>query len=367
MTHQIELYLDNRIYSGWKELSITRSIEEIAGQFTLGVTVNSGDSPLVLKAGTACKLEINGQRVVTGYVDTIEIDVEGKSRTTTVTGRDKTGDLVDCAAIHGKGQWRNVTLEQIARDLCQPFGVRVIWQVQLAAAATKFKVWQIEPGETVFDSLSRAARHRGVLLTSNANGDLVFTMASQVRAGSLILGMSKDDQSSCTPILAIKTHLSWMERFSLYRVKGAAAASGLWGETQTASQSTSVNVDVIDPEITRYRPTIIIADDNFTKAKGNARGSWEQQRSMAHATTATVTVQDWFNQRGQLWTPNQLVTVKATAAGLSDRDLLITTVTFDLTQDGGTVTELELMPREGFEEPAEPDAKTGSVSDGIWR
>ncbi len=137
--------------------------------------------------------------------------------------------------------------------------------------------------------------------------------------------------------------------------------------TQTASQSTSVNVDVIDPDITRYRPTIIIADDNFTKAKGNARGSWEQQRSMAHATTATVTVHDWFNQRGQLWTPNQLVTVKATAAGLSDRDLLITTVTFDLTQDGGTVTELELMPREGFEEPAEPDAKTGSVSDGIWR
>ncbi len=284
-----------------------------------------------------------------------------------MTGRDKTGDLVDCAAIHGKGQWRNVTLEQIARDLCQPFGVSVIWQVQLAAAATKFKVWQIEPGETVFDSLSRAARHRGVLLTSNANGDLVFTMASQVRAGSLILGMSKDDQSSCTPILAIKTHLSWMERFSLYRVKGAAAASGLWGDTQTASQSTSVNVDVIDPDITRYRPTIIIADDNFTKAKGNARGSWEQQRSMAHATTATVTVHDWFNQRGQLWTPNQLVTVKATAAGLSDRDLLITTVTFDLTQDGGTVTELELMPREGFEEPAEPDAKTGSVSDGIWR
>ncbi len=364
MTHKVELYLGNRIYSGWKELSITRSLEECAGQFTLGVTVNAGDSPLVLQAGAACKLEINRQRVITGYVDTVETYMDGKNRTITVTGRDKTGDLVDCAAIHGKGQWRNVTLEQMARDLCQPFGVAVIWQVQLAAAATKFKVWQIEPGETVFDSLSRAARHRGVLLTSNANGDLIFTTASKVRAGSLVLGDASADKSAGTPILAIKTHLSWMDRFSLYRVKGAAAAGGLWGETQTASQSTSVHVDVADPDITRYRPTIIIADDNFTKAKGNARGSWEQKRAMAHATTATVTVQDWFNQRGQLWSPNQLVTVKATAAGLSERDLLITTVTFNMTQDSGTVTELELMPREGFEEPAQPDAK---FNDGIWR
>ncbi|MGE4799946.1 phage baseplate assembly protein [Yersinia hibernica] len=365
MTHRIELYLGNRIYSGWKELSITRSLEEIAGQFTLGVTVNSGDSPLVLKAGTACKLEINGQRIITGYVDTVEIDVEGTSRTTTVTGRDKTGDLVDCAAIHGKGQWRNVSLATIAQDVCQPFGVAVIWQVQLAAAAAKFKVWQIEPGETVFDMLSRAARHRGVLVTSNAQGDLMFTTASKSRAGTLILGTDDSDKNAPgTRILSLKTHLSWAERFSLFRVKGGCSGGGLWGETQTASQATSVHVDVVDPDITRYRPTIIIADDNFTKAKGNARGSWEQKRSMAHATTASATVQDWFNQQGQLWSPNQLVTVKATAAGLSERDLLITTVTFNLTQDGGTVAELELMPREGFEEPAQPDAK---FNDGIWR
>lgn len=230
MTHRIELYLGNRIYSGWKELSITRSLEEVAGQFTLGVTVNTGDSPLVLKAGTACKLEINGQRIITGYVDTVEIDVEGTSRTTTVTGRDKTGDLVDCAAIHGKGQWRNVSLATIAQDVCRPFGVSVIWQVQLPAAAAKFKVWQIEPGETVFDMLSRAARHRGVLITSNANGDLVFTTASKNRAGTLILGTdSSDKKAPGTRILSLKTHLSWAERFSLFRVKGGCSGGGLWG------------------------------------------------------------------------------------------------------------------------------------------
>ncbi|WP_245181479.1 phage baseplate assembly protein [Erwinia tracheiphila] len=213
--------------------------------------------------------------------------------------------------------------------------------------------------------LSRAARHRGVLITSNAQGDLVFTTASKNRAGTLILGPDGSDKdASGTRMLSVKTHQSWAERFSLFRVKGGCSGGGLWGETQTASQATSVYVDVADPDITRYRPTIIIADDNFTKAKGNARGSWEQKRSMAHATTAIATVQDWFNPQGKLWSPNQLVTVRARAAGFPERDLLITTVTFNLTQEGGTVTELELMPREGFEEPAQPDAK---FYDGVWR
>lgn len=364
MTHRIELYLGNKIYSGWKELSVSRSLEEIAGQFTLGVTVKAGDSPLVLKPGSECKLEINGQRIITGYVDTVDTDVDSKNRTTTVTGRDKTGDLVDCAAIHGKGQWRNVSLATIAKDVCKPFGVTVRWQVQLAAAAAPFKVWQIEPGEPVFDMLSRAARHRGVLITSNANGDLVFTTASTTKSGTLLLGTDDNSTAPAARALSVNTHQSWQERYSLFRVKGGCSGGGVWGDTQTASQATSVYVDVTDPEITRYRPTIIIADDNFTKAKGNARGSWEQKRTMAHGTSASITVQDWFDPQGRLWTPNTLVTVKAVAAGIPERDLLITSVKFELTQDSGTITELELMPREGFEEPAQPDAK---INDGVWR
>ena len=369
MASIIELYLGNKIYSGWKELNVTRSIEEVSGQFSLGVTVNTADSPLVLKAGAECKLEIDGWRVITGYVDSIDTSVDDSTRTITITGRDKTGDLVDCAAIHGRGQWRNVTLEAIANDLCKPFGVAVRWAVEAPEASAKFKQWQIEPGETVFDNLSRAARHRGVLLTSNPEGDLVFITAGTKNADTLILGYPDDEEDGKpmgTKILSISTTLSWMDRFSVYCVKGDSSAGGLWGETQTASQSTSVSINVVDPEITRYRPTIILADDNFSKGKGNARGSWEQKRAMAHATTANVTVLGWFNRSDELWQPNQLVTLKAPAAGFDEQDLLIITVTLNLTSDGGTVSELELMPRDGFDEPAQPEGSNSNGNGGLW-
>ncbi|HEQ1857018.1 TPA: phage tail protein [Providencia alcalifaciens] len=366
MANSIELKLGNTIYSGWKKLDVTRSLEDMSGQFSLGITVKNDDSPLVLKPGRACQLAMNGQPVVTGYVDTVEVSISADERTITLSGRDKTGDLVDCAAIHGKGQWRNVNLEAIAKDLCQPFGVTVRWQVADSAAATVFRQWQIEPGETVFDNLSRAARHRGVLMTSNAAGELVFTSASTQTVATLILGKS---ERQGVKILSLDSTLSWQERFSVYRVKGASAAGGRWGETQTPVQSTAIYMDAKDPEITRYRPMIVIADDNMTKAKGTARAAWEQKRAMAHGIKANVTVHGWFQASGPLWQTNNLVVLSAVPAGFVDETLLIVSVNFLLDNDGGTVTRLELMPREGFTEPADPEKSEikGKHSDIRWK
>lgn len=363
MANTIELKLGNTIYSGWKKLDVTRSLEDMSGQFSLGVTVKNNDSPLVLKPGQACQLAMNGQAVVTGYVDSVEVSISADERTITLSGRDKTGDLVDCAAIHGKGQWRNVSLETIAKDLCRPFGVSVRWLVTDAAAATLFRQWQIEPGETVFDNLARAARHRGVLMTSNAKGELVFTRAGEQSVATLILG--KSDRQG-VKVLGLESTRSWLERFSVYRVKGASAAGGRWGETQTPEQSTAIYMDTKDSEINRYRPTILLADDNMTKAKGTARAAWEQKRTMAHGTKASVTLQGWFQSSGQLWQTNNMVQLYAQSAGYVDEPLLIVSVNFVLDNDGGTLTRLELMPREGFTEPAEPEVK-GKHSDIRWK
>ncbi|CBJ81767.1 putative tail protein [Xenorhabdus bovienii str. Jollieti] len=361
MANTIELILGNNIYSGWKTLNVTRSLEEMSGQFSLGITVRNNDSPLVLKPGHACQLAINGQRVVTGYIDAVEVGINADERTITLSGRDKTGDLVDCAAIHGRGQWRNVSLETIAKDLCKPFGVTVRWQVKDAAAATVFRQWQIEPGETVFDNLSRAARHRGAIVTSNAAGELVFATAGSQSVATLVLGNAPP---TGVKIKTLDTALSWQERFSLYRVKGASAAGGRWGETQTPVQSTAIYMDARDPAITRYRPTLFLADDNMTKAKGTARAAWEQKRAMAHSTTASVGIRGWFKPGGQLWQINDMVRLQAPQAGFPDEPLLIVSVNYLLDNDNGTITRLELMPRDGFTEAAEPEQK---VRDIRWK
>ncbi|MFB9086065.1 hypothetical protein ACFFW8_11615 [Erwinia tracheiphila] len=197
--------------------------------------------------------------------------------------------------------------------------------------------------------LSRAARHRGVLITSNAQGDLVFTTASKNRAGTLILGPDGSDKdASGTRMLSVKTHQSWAERFSLFASKVVAVAAG-YGERpkRPARQRQCMLMwqTLISPAIARPLLLLMTTSPKLKVMRGEA-GSRSAQWPMPPPPLQRY--RTGFNPQGKLWSPNQLVTVRARAAGFPERDLLITTVTFNLTQEGGTVTELELMPREGF-------------------
>ncbi|GKX57609.1 tail protein [Leminorella grimontii] len=350
----IELYVGNKIYTGWTDITVIRSIEELSGQFSLGLTRTRTDKDVSLKEGQPCRVEINGQVVISGYIDTMDRTIDAENRTIIAEGRDKTGDLVDCAARYQSGQWRNATLETIARDLCQPFGIGVVWAVDAADAAKPFRVWKLEPGETVFECLARAARHRGVMVNSNASGDLVFTTAGTERLETLRFGEN---------IKFINIRSSWTERFSDYIVLGSSTAGGLWGDEQTAHQSTRVRVNITDPEISRYRPMVIVADSNQRADESRARADWERRRAMAHGQPVVVEVVDWFTRDKKLWMPNRLVVLDVPDEGYVERELLIVQMELSLTNDGGTTTKLTLMPAAGFDEPAQRETKT---TGGLW-
>lgn len=352
MKNKVELYLDDKIYFGWKGLQVMRSIECMSGAFTLDLTRSVKEPTQRIESGVACKLEIDAQRVITGYVDKEVRDVSSDMRTITVTGRDKTADLIDCDALIK--QWNNATLSRIAGDIAAPYGIDVIWNVKSSDAAVPFRLWKTEPSETAFETLARAARHRGVIVTSNEQGALVFETVGSEHVAVLTLGEN---------IRQLSVENDFTNRFSEYRVIGACSAGGSWGETQTPAQSTRTRTVVSDNTIKRHRPKTVISDDNLTVKTALARAQWEQKRTAAHGQPVTVIVQGWLNN-GALWRPNTLVTLNAPDDGYDNRELLVVTVTFDLTSDGGTTATLLLMDKSGFEEPAQKESKTGTG--GIW-
>ncbi|WP_227718412.1 hypothetical protein [Pasteurella multocida] len=59
--------------------------------------------------------------------------------------------------------------------------------------------------------------------------------------------------------------------------------------------ASGLKVEVADPVITRYRPTIIIADDNMTGASGYQRADWERKRRTAEGSKATAKVRGWLS------------------------------------------------------------------------
>ncbi|MBB6997399.1 baseplate protein [Escherichia coli] len=355
MSNTVTLRTDGRLFTGWTSVSVTRSIESVAGYFELGVNVPPGTDLSGLVPGKAFTLEIDGQIVCTGYIDSRRRQMTADSMKITVAGRDKTADLIDCAAVYSGGQWKNRTLEQIARDLCAPYGVTVRWELSDKESAASFPSFTLDHSETVYEALVRASRARGVLMTSNAAGELVFSRAASTATDELVLGEN---------LLTLDFEEDFRDRFSEYTVKGYARANGAEGDDIDAKSIVSRKGTATDSDVTRYRPMIIIADSKITAKDAQARALREQRRRLAKSITFEAEIDGWTRKDGQLWMPNLLVTVDASKYAIKTTELLVSKVNLILNDQDGLKTRVSLAPREGFLVPVESDRKNKGDSNG---
>ncbi|OEE50483.1 phage baseplate assembly protein [Vibrio anguillarum] len=355
---EVILKAGGQVYGGWTKISVTRSLEAMSGSFTLELTWKWLGSEARYKAfmdpikqGQPCVIEIGGERVITGYVDDWMPSYDAETVTISVSGRDKTADLVDCSIDYPSGQFNNQTLTQIASAVCKPFGIKVIVNADVGEA---FQRIQIEQGETPHELLARLAKQRGVLLTSDTFGNLVITRASKQRAGvSLILGEN---------VKAARGRFSYRQRYSKFTIKASGAAFGQW-DSSPISAVGGIKADVKDEEIGRYRPLIII-NEEITTAEGAAkRGQWERQRSIGKSNTAEYTVTGWrIPQTGKLWNFNTIVPVQDEILGL-DEEMLISSISFS-EDEAGRLAVVGVVRPDALDIPAiaEKDTKVG----GQW-
>src|SRR5262249_36096297 len=124
----VTLQVEGMAHRGWKSVSITRGIKAMAGRFELDVSDKWEDSMAArtIRPQDTCQISIGQAPLITGYAEAVEASSAGRSQGLRISGRDKTGDLVDCAIEKRPAQWRNKKLEAIAQELAQPFGVQVI-------------------------------------------------------------------------------------------------------------------------------------------------------------------------------------------------------------------------------------------------
>lgn len=367
---EITLAIGEARYDGWLEIAITRSLNQMAGNFSIGVTEGwtNGDTfeantAWQIKVFDACRVYVGRDLVLTGYVDDYNPAFSARDHKVAVAGRSKTMDIVDCMPDLKGGQFTGYKLDQIARAVAQPFGVDVDVQVDVGAP---FPDATMERTETGFAFLERLARQRRVLLTDDAQGRLVIARAGSKRASdSLVQGGN---------ILRATARLSGRGRFSEYRVKGqtgenhAPAQSGLsvnlpGGGTATLGRQAAVVVDgqgvAKDDGVPRYRPFVLMAESALDATKKQERAEWQMRHNRGKGTETHITVQGWRQRNGALWDVNHLCRVRAPWLAL-DEELLISSVTYRLDGREGRRTDLVLTPVDAFApEPISPRGGPG--------
>lgn len=337
--NQISIRIRGNKYQGWSAFGVTRSLEQISGSFEL-TAHNLPDFWDKFSLSDPVTVEIDGHIALEGYINAVSPQYDASGSSLKVVGRDAVGDLLDCAASVDDGfEFNNQSLVNILRTILRSYDIPLT--VAVSGINKPITRLAVQPGETAFDLIERACRLRAVLAVSDGVGGLVLMRAGAVKsAGRLVYGQN---------IIKGESTIDWSERFSLYVVKGQSEAL----LSSSAEEQSQPEGRIIDPSITRYRPRVILAESQGNNASLKERAKWQRDFDQSRSKRATYTVQGYFAAEGELWRPNQIVSVVDPLLKIK-RDMLIVSVFFQKSEQGST-TNLTLAVPESFDLPAEKE------------
>lgn len=335
MSEIVTLTTGGRIYQGWTSISIIRGIEAISGRFSIGLTERwpGQDKEWPLLPGAECSVKIGDDTVITGHVDGASTNFDAHGHDSQVRGRDRTGQMVDCSAVHSPDDWKNIRLDKLARILAEPFGISVKSEV----SSDRTFDFKLHPGETAFEALDRTCRHCGVLPISDGQGGLVLTKPGQTRCSTaLVQGGTVGNVKSAS------LSNSMIDRYRTYIVRGSQPST----DHVNPEHAAAVEGRASDAGAPANRTLITIAETSVDIDRARRRAEWQATVMAAKAVSAQVTVQGWRQGNGELWPVNALVKVDLPWLRLSG-EMLITELTHTL-NESGTQTHLTLRRKDAF-------------------
>ncbi|OUI85734.1 hypothetical protein HK19_06105, partial [Acetobacter persici] len=106
----------------------TRAFEALGGDAPEFARVREHD-PVTIK--------LRGEVILKGYVDNIQLRMADSQLEAIISGRDMTGDMVDCCSNPtGPGEYRQIDLVSVVGKLASPYGIAVQSEIDPGAPFT---------------------------------------------------------------------------------------------------------------------------------------------------------------------------------------------------------------------------------------
>lgn len=334
----VTITIEGQKFSGWTSFDIARSIESLTGSFSMTVTDDVNQKSNLdwpLQTQKAVQIKVDDELLITGFIDKVNTVINAFTHSITISGRDKTADLVDCSAdlVAQKFSFNRTNILQLAEALANPFGIKV--EVQDGTDVSKIFKLSLNTGETIFELLDRKAKELGIILTTNTRGSLVLGNSQrEISTSTLRLGDNIKEGTA---------DFDYKNRYSDYKVIGQSKESKDW--------RANINIKAVssDEGVIRFRPLLIQASGEINAARAQLLANWEANVRAARSQSIEVVVQGFFQENGNIWDINKLVQIFAPALYVNPpTKMLITGIVYILNNEGSS-TRLTLKREDAFE------------------
>lgn len=361
----VQLEVNGRRMGEWTSIAISRSVTAIADSFSLGYIDVQTRLDYPIKTGDECKLWMGNSLAVTGYIDIAKWgyaagnESQGMTHTFEVSGRSKTGDLVKSSAVPSPNTWKEKSFAQIAKDVCDPFGIEVVVTANIDQLMLKpVKRHSVEIGESAADCLGRLAQKLGVLMRTNTLGQLqIGRPPSKPAKSALFLGPTGVKSGSRTS--------DHRERHGSYIAIGQSQGSQTaFDEAVRKGKRTAT-----DARVDRYTPLVWVQDGTSDEGTLTRAAEWQRNLRAGKSERVNYTIRGWESAPGTLWEPAQTVYVQDEFLRLSRVAMIIESINYTFRRPqgstGGTEASIDLVLPEslqGVQPPKEPKITDGVMS-----
>jgi len=351
---KVYLVVNDYQYYGWKSISIERSIESVCGKFHCSLIDTSSVINPVLAPGAECQVLIGSNILIYGYIDSVDLDISSTQVVYTISGRDKTEDIIDGCVQLSPGTWKNQQLFNFAGILCNKVGVNSVSDGSFTDEAATYTV---EIGDTIFTAIHRPAKARGVILLTDFLGRLKLTTPGASKADdALQLGRN---------VKSMRVSVDYTNRFNKYIIRAQrTSGGGGWGSNPA---TITIHGEATDPNIRASRVLVLPAEDQVSSRLAMKRAQWEASTRNAMSETITITIPEFYQSSDRLWKENEIVNVSGEYGQFTiNSDYLITSVTYSL-DNGGRLTTLTLRDKDSFKpEPIVPQKASKQKGKSKW-
>jgi len=360
----ISLDVNDKNFDQFTEASVSVSMLQASGSFSISAT-SSVPKNFPAKAGDLVSVRVDGKKVLTGYVDGIQVSYNSQHHTITIQGRSKTADLIDSKMPIALSFTENVTLVAVIQKILSTLGIKGI-SVTAELEIDPFKTGELvagKVGQGAFGFAEQFARKRQVLITDDGEGNIILIRNSGIDSGNQLLNIVGGEENN---IKKGNLEIDESQVFNRYVVKSQLNSVAISELFSSIDPKTAVDqkAEVTDSSVREGRVLTIVAENATSTEESAPRAKWEADVRRSKARTYECEVVGHSDSKGALWALNRLVSVEDDFANIKF-NMLIDRLKFDFSVTTGNTTLIHCVPPDAYkvlaEEP-ESTKKTGAFT-----
>jgi prophage tail gpP-like protein len=308
---KVKITCDGDLCEKFINFSLEKSIENFCGSFSFTITQSTANR-LGVRQGSRIVIDIADETVFTGLVEAIEHNQGFNQHSITISGRDKTAELIDSYIL--PKQYKQNDFIKLMRIVLDDNGYKNIRIESDIRTLPKLlgNSFVAEKDQKIFDFFDKLARLLNVILITDAYGDILIT-----REGADLAVGGVNLTSGGINALSSSLSVDSNETYKYIRIIGSQ-------KTDNSKKRLKQKVEFTDERASTKKRLIVSIGNNANRQTLESVANWYMAVKRGKGARYNTEVQGFLTNitSGILWQPNTILLLKDQANNINGSFLI---------------------------------------------